>query len=113
MVRDAGFHEYVMSEVFQDIPDIHSRSMFGGWGVYQDGVFFALISDGRLYFKVDSSNKADFEKAGSSPFVYEARGKKTTMSYYELPVEITEDLEEIPKWVERSVEVAKKSKKKK
>ena len=113
MPRDNSFHEYIMNEVFQDIEGVTSKPMFGGWGIYRDGVFFALIADGELYFKVDDSNKAEYNKYDSKPFVYTGhKGKDVTMSYWLLPEGIMEDKNELVKWVGKSVEVSKKSKKK-
>jgi len=113
MPKDESFHEYVMAEVFRDISGVTSRPMFGDWGVYKDGLFFALIADGRLYFKVGGINKPDYEKAGSEPFVYYSKdGKKITLSFYELPDRVIDDLDEIRVWVEKSVAVATKIKKK-
>lgn len=113
MTKDNSFHEYVMNEVFAGIDGITSKPMFGGWGIYQDGVFFALISKGELYSKVDENNQADYEKLGSKPFVYTGhKGKDVTMSYWLLPEEIMENREELEKWIEKSVEASKESKKK-
>lgn len=113
MVHDNSFHEYIMGEVFPRIDGITSRPMFGGFGIYRDGIFFALIADGELYFKVGESNRADYEKYGSKPFIYTGhKGKDVTMSYWLLPEEILENKDELVKWVEKSVEVAKNSKKK-
>jgi len=104
MARDKAFHEYVMHEVFASIAGITSRGMFGGWGIYKDGIFFALIVDGRLYFKVDDANRADFEKAGSEPFRYASKNKKAvTMSYWELPASVMDDPHKLRRWVEKSV----------
>ncbi|MEX0622180.1 MAG: TfoX/Sxy family protein [Candidatus Woykebacteria bacterium] len=111
MAKDNSFHDYVMSEVFRDIPGVTSRHMFGDWGLYKDGIFFALIADGRLYFKVGENNKTDFEKAGSEPFEYTAKGKKIKLNYYELPAEVMEDPDQIVSWIEKSVTVAKNAKK--
>ena len=109
MARDDSFHEYVMSEVFAGINGISSRPMFGGFGIYRDGVFFALIGEGELYFKVDDSNQADYEKRGSKPFIYTGhKGKDVTMSYWLLPEEIMEDRDKLVKWVEKSIEARKK-----
>jgi DNA transformation protein and related proteins len=113
VARVDPFHEYVMNEVLNQMPGITSRAMFGGWGFYQDGLFFSLIAQDRLYFKVDESNKKDFEDAGSGPFVYDMpNGKTTTMNYYEVPETIMESRDEIADWVEKAVEVARKAKQK-
>ena len=109
MVRDTSFHEHVMGEVFRDIDGLTSRPMFGGWGIYQNGVFFALIGEGQLFFKVDESNKSDYQKYGSKPFVYTShKGKDVTMSYWELPADVMEDREELTRWIEKSVNARRK-----
>ena len=108
MTRDKGFHEYIMREVFLDVTGVTSRGMFGGWGIYKDGFFFALIADGRLYFKVDDSNRSDFERAGSEPFRYSSKDKKAvTMSYWELPAAVMEDRDELKVWMQKSVEASR------
>jgi|SRR3989344_3827070 len=110
MARDDSFHEYIMSEVLQGIDGVTSRPMFGGFGIYKDGAFFALISKGELYFKVDESNKSDFEKYDSKPFVYtDHKGKDVTLSYWLVPEEIMENKGELAKWVDKSVEARRKS----
>lgn len=107
-----SFHEYIMGEVFREISGVVSRHMFGGWGIYQNGVFFALIANGELYFKADDVNKKDFEKMGSTPFVYKGhKGREVVMSYWLLPAEVMEDSPQLAIWVEKSVEAAKRSKK--
>lgn len=113
MASSKGFYEYVVDELFSKISGISGRPMFGGYGIYKDGLFFALIADDELYFKVDDANKSDFEDAGSKPFVYTlSNGKTSQMNYYLLPPEIMEDHNELGGWVEKSVEVARKAKEK-
>ena len=80
--------------------------MFGGWGVYKDGVIFAIIVDDQLYFKVDDSNKSRYEKRGSRPFTYALRGKLIAMSYWEVPAEVIDDRDEIKRWAEESHRVS-------
>ena len=92
-----------MQDLFGDFPDVTSRAMFSGWGIYKRGKIFAIIADGELYFKVGDSNRAEYEKLGSRPFVYENKGKKVTMSYWLLPEEIMEDRDELPEWVEKAL----------
>jgi DNA transformation protein and related proteins len=112
MRRSSEFHDYVMHDLLGNIPGITSRAMFGGHGIYKGGLFFACIMDSVLYFKVDDTNRAQYEKYGSKPFVYDMKGKKMTMSYYEVPEKVMEDAEQLREWVAQSVAVAKKAKKK-
>ena len=113
MTRDNSFHEYIMNEVLAEVDDISSRPMFGGFGIYKDSVFFALISDSELYFKVGESNKTDYNKTNSRPFVYIGhKGKDVTLSYWLLQEEIMENKDKLIKWVDKSVEAGIESKKK-
>lgn len=114
MPRDASFHDYVVDDLMSGIPNITSRAMFGGWGIYKDGKIFAIIADGELYFKVGDGNRADYERAGSRPFTYEGKGgKSATMSYWRVPAEVMEDREQLREWVATAVAVRRASKKKK
>ena len=107
------FLEYVLSDILSEESGISSRAMFGGYGIYKDGVIFAIIANERLYFKVDDSNRSDYEQYGSGPFVYsQGKHKSTTMSYWELPVDIMEDRQAIAEWVRKSYQVSINSKKK-
>lgn len=111
MKKDNSFHEYVMRDFLGDISGITSRAMFGGWGVYKDGTIFGIIFDGELYFKVDKSNQADYEKCGSRPFEYARGGGQTILSYWLLPEEIMEDQEKLFEWAQISADISRRSKK--
>jgi DNA transformation protein and related proteins len=79
--------------------------MFGGVGIYSGQLFFALIADDVLYFKVDESTRPDFEARGMEPFrpFGEDGG---TMKYYQLPEDVLEDPEELRPWAEKAVAIA-------
>lgn len=100
-----SLHDYLMFDVFEGIDGITSKSMFGGFGFYRNGKIFGIIADGKLYFKVGSNNKKDYEERGSKPFVYQARGRDMTISYWELPADIMEDREQLVEWIEKSLKV--------
>jgi len=113
--RVQEFHDHVVYDVLSGLPGIASKRMFGGYGIYRDGVIFAIItSDGELYFKVDETLKEKFKKRGSRPFIYEGHKNKkpVEMPYWMLPEEIMEDREQLEEWVEDSVKASKRSKRK-
>lgn len=90
------FHEFVVHDALVNIDGITSRAMFGGYGLYKDGIIFGIIVDDELYFKVDDTNRKEYESFGSSPFTYEGKNrKKITMSYWKIPEEIIEDRERV------------------
>ena len=86
--------------------DIHIRAMFGGYGIFHEGLMFALISDDVLYFKVDDTNREIYEKAGSSKFPH-------GISYWEVPTDVLEDTSKLYEWAEISIAIAQAKAKKK
>ncbi|OGZ06072.1 MAG: hypothetical protein A2845_01500 [Candidatus Lloydbacteria bacterium RIFCSPHIGHO2_01_FULL_49_22] len=111
MKRNSEFHDFIVHDLMGHIPGITSCAMFGGYGVYLDGVIFALVLNGVLYFKVDGVNQSQYEKYGSTPFVYKAKGKKVTLSYFTLPEEIMENPDLLSIWIEDAVDASLLAKK--
>lgn len=104
MKKPNPFVRFVLDQL-EGIDDVSPRSMFGGTGLYAGTVFFAIIFDDVLYLKVNDSTRKQYERAGMKPFKpYENR--PTTMQYYEVPVEVLEDSEELTKWAHRAIAVA-------
>jgi DNA transformation protein len=89
--------DYVLDQL-EDIGSISVRRMFGGAGLYLDGIFFAIIADDVLYFKVDDTNLPDYLEAGMAKF--------HTLRYYEVPVDVLEDRDKLRVWADRAVAVA-------
>ena len=82
------------------------RAMFGGVGLYLDGLFFALIDDDTLYFKTDDSNRARFEQAGSRPFCPFPDRPDQPMGYWQVPAEVLEDPDQLAAWTREALAVA-------
>lgn len=85
------------------------RRMFGGVGLYLDGLFFALIADDTLYLKTDDSNRPRFQRAGSRPFCPYPDRPDRQMGYWEVPAEVLEDPDELRLWAREALAVAWKS----
>ncbi len=85
---------------------VTTRAMFGGVGLYLDGLFFALIDDDTLYFKTDDSNRARYEKAGSRPFCPFPDQPDKAMAYWQVPAEALEDPDELAIWAREAMSVA-------
>ncbi len=85
---------------------ISRRKMFGGYGVFENGVMFALITpEGTVHFKVNESNLERFEKAGSQ--------KHGRMPYYSVPDEILQNQNSLYDWAILSIKIAHDTGKKK
>lgn len=72
-------------ELLEPLGVVRARRMFGGWGLYADNVFIALIVSDRLYLKADAESKPAFQAAGSEPFVYSAKTGAVAVSYWSAP----------------------------
>ena len=103
----ASFTSFVLDQL-ADLGDVTARAMFGGVGLYCDGLFFGLIARDEVYLKVDDSNRGDFEGVGSRPFKPYA-DRAGTMQYYAVPVAILESSLELAAWARKSVLVAAKA----
>lgn len=99
------FMVYVRDEVFRGIPGIAVKPMFSGFGFYQYGLIFAIIAQGKLFFKVGEKNRKNFEEKGSQPFVYNMKGKEKSLGYWELPAEVMENPGDIQSWIDASLAV--------
>jgi DNA transformation protein and related proteins len=82
---------------------ITSRRMFGGAGIYCGELFFALVFEDQLYFKVGDANRAEYEERGMQRF---KPRPKLSMTYYTVPVDVLEDSEQLREWGKRSVGAA-------
>lgn len=106
MSVSAEFRAWVLEQLGRVVP-VTARSMFGGVGIYANGLFFALISDDVLYLKVDDTNRAAFQAIGSGPF--RPYDDDRTMQYYELPADLLEDLAGLRTWVHAALDVARRA----
>lgn len=105
MALNPSFRAFVQERLGSVLP-VSTRPMFGGLTFFAAGLAFALIAEDRLYFKVDDSNRPDFEAAGMGPFLPFGDPAKP-MAYYELPAEVLEDDDLLPGWVRKAVTVAR------
>lgn len=66
MASRADFVEYV-AEQMQQAGSIRSKKMFGEYGLFCDGVFFAVICDDQLFVKITPQSEADFPDLPKAP----------------------------------------------
>jgi DNA transformation protein len=86
-------------ETLRDFGPVEAKSMFGGWGLYHQGLFFALIAADSLYLKTDAENRAEFDARGLQPFVYEMKdGDRIVMHYLQAPEEALESPAAMVPW---------------
>lgn len=99
------FRDYVLEQLAA-AGKVSPRRMFGGVGLYLDGLFFALIDDDALYFKTDDGNRPRYEKAGSRPFCPFPDRPNHVMAYWEVPAEVLDDAEQLRLWTREALAAA-------
>ena len=87
-------------DLMQCIGPVRARRMFGGYGIFLDGLMFALIADGTLYLKAGPESRGRFLASGLESFTYSKKGKQISLSYYQAPLETLEDAENMKDWAD-------------
>ncbi|MDF2446024.1 MAG: transcriptional regulator [Moraxellaceae bacterium] len=102
------FAEYVVEQMAQFGP-VRARRMFGGFGLYHDGLMFALIVEERLYFKADAQTQDDFVQRGLRPFTYTAKGRAVALRYFEAPPDVFDEPDCMADWARSAYACARRS----
>jgi DNA transformation protein len=102
-------------ELFTPFRPVTVRRMFGGAGIFCEGLMFALVFDGAIYLKVDEACIPDFEREGSRPFVYTrakspGRVGRASLAYWRLPERLYDDPDELAIWAARALAIAERKK---
>jgi len=105
MATSNGFIHHI-TELLAPLGHVVAKRMFGGHGVYVDGLFVAILADDELYLKVDDLTRADFEAEDCAPFTYDAKGKPMAMSYYRAPGEAMDAPHLMQPWARRALDAA-------
>jgi len=95
-----GFKDFVLDQL-ADLRGVTCRAMFGGYGLSCCGTFFGIVHKGRVYFKVTPETVDQYKTHGMSPF--RPNPKQTLKTFYEVPVDVIEDAEQLHEWAEQSV----------
>lgn len=110
MTMSPEFRDYLI-DMLRPLGPVTARAMFGGGGLYLDGVIFAIVFDDVLFLKADDATKGEFQARGMEPITYEREGRAelVEMSYWEAPAELLDDPDELCRWAERAWQAAKRA----
>ncbi len=94
-----------VADLFDDLPDITMRAMFGGLAIYSRGRIFALVtSDDRIYLKAGGAFAERLASEGSTQFAYpRGTGGMARMGYWTLPESALDDGSEACDWARASL----------
>lgn len=99
-----------LRDLFSELGPVSLRRMFGGQGLYHDGVIIGLVIGDELFLKTDAATRTAFEKAGGEPFTYLGKGKLVATSYFSPPAEAMESAQSMASWARLAREAALRKK---
>ncbi|CAN5302749.1 hypothetical protein BH10PSE9_BH10PSE9_19880 [soil metagenome] len=106
----AGFRD-LLEELFAPVGGVTIKRMFGGQGIFKNGMMFGLVSDDVLYFKADEATTPAFEKEGCGPWSYRShKGEDRVMPYWRAPERLLDEPEEFAEWARAAFAVAERRK---
>lgn len=98
------FVDYVVNDQLESL-ELAAKRMFGGIGLYRKGQFFGIIWQDEVFFKTNELSRAKYIAAGMGPFRPSPR--QTLYSYYQVPMEVVDDQEELENWAREAASLAK------
>lgn len=87
----------------------------GGATLYLDGIIFAIMVEGELWFKADAESEDIWDEAGHTErfSVVFKDGKVDMMNYRRAPADVYDDVETMQRWTRLAVEAGMRRKAKK
>ena len=101
-----------MLDLLEPMGELSCKPLFGGYAICKHDAAFALVFDGTVYFKTDTTNRKDYESYSSNPLTYQKQGKTISLSNLEVPAEVIEDQDRLLQWANTAYKIAKNVKKK-
>ena len=102
-MKDDSFKDFVLDQL-TDVQDVVAKKMFGGFGLYSDGKFFGIISDGVLYFKTDETTGGKYVDAGMDCF--RPSKEQVLKNYFEVPADVLESPGELSGWANEAISLS-------
>ena len=99
-----GYFEYVLEQLAA-LPALRPNRMFGGIGLYSDGIFFGLIDDDTLFFKTNDSNIAPYRERNMPRFMPFPDRPEAVLGYHQVPADVIEDAQTLVAWARQSIQV--------
>ncbi|EGA68507.1 hypothetical protein VISI1226_09274 [Vibrio sinaloensis DSM 21326] len=97
--------------LFEQLGQIKSRSMFGGFGIFADETMFALVVNDKLHVRADAQLTQQFKALELEPYVYKKRGFPVVTKYFALSDEWVADSKRTLQVAQQALNAAKEEKK--
>lgn len=107
MTASADFIAHI-TDLMAGLGPVSAKRMFGGAGIYADGLMFGLVIGDVLYLKADADTKRAFEAEGLGPFVYDGKSKPIAVNYWRVPDRLYDEPDEMCAWARIALDVARR-----
>jgi len=109
MSLDAGVVAWV-EEALEPLGRVTMRKMMGGATVYLDGIVFAILDEGEIWFKADEQSNVVWDAEGCERFSVTFKdGRVDTMNYRRGPLDVYDDPEAMQRWARLALEAGLRS----
>jgi len=97
-----------LHDLFAGLGPVTIRRMFGGKGIYHNGLIVAVELRGELMIKGDEVSAPDLEAAGAKRWTYigSRHGKRVAMPYWTVPDGALDEPDTFAAWARRAYEAA-------
>lgn len=95
-----------LRDLFSGLGPVSIRRLFGGKGIYRDGVIVAVFLHGELRLKGDGQLAPELEAAGGRrwTYTYARHGRQVAMPYWSVPESALDDPDEMTMWARKAFE---------
>lgn len=98
---------HAFADLFQAFDKITVRRMFGGEGLFVNGLIIGLVMQDQIYLKTDDETRKAFVAEKCQPFSFQKGGKTIATRYFAIPDRLQDDPEEFADWARRAHAVAR------
>lgn len=103
MPNSPDFIDHVL-ELMRGAGAATARRMFGGHGIYLDGMIVGIVVADMLYLKTDEETRPAFVERGLAHFTYPTKkGTIEVTGYYQPPEEALESPAAMRDWIRRAL----------
>ena len=98
------FLQYAL-DLFSPLGRLTSKTLFGGNAILKNNITFAMVFDGSIYLKTNKNTVKKYLDLNSKPLSYKKNNKTIKLRYYEIPVEILDEEDQLIQWAIEATEI--------
>ena len=98
------FLQYAL-DLFNPLGRLTSKTLFGGNAILKNNIAFAMVFDGSIYLKTNKNTVKKYLDLDSKPLSYKKNNKTISLRYYEIPIEVLDDEDQLIQWAIEASEI--------